>query len=224
MRPHQVTKVATCLALAASLAALGPGSARAEDNGQSLYKMTIGKVMSGLGFKSADDENEINYRERPPLAIPSSRTLPPPEKTEAVSNPAWPKDPDVTRRKLEAKREKERPDRETERRLSEDPKAMTQDALTPGPRPRGVANRDVAPKSSGDLMTPSELGRKPGFLGNIFKGKNDDIGQFTSEPPRASLTDPPPGYQTPSPDQPYGVTVSAPKAENNYEKRVEPVK
>ncbi len=38
-------------------------------------------------------------------------------------------------------------------------------------------------------------------------GKKDDeqAAKFTGEPPRASLTDPPAGYQTPSPDQPYGV-------------------
>ena len=28
---------------------------------------------------------------------------------------------------------------------------------------------------------------------------------FTGEPQRADLTDPPPGYLTPSPDQPYGI-------------------
>jgi hypothetical protein len=35
--------------------------------------------------------------------------------------------------------------------------------------------------------------------------KKEEYGTFTGEPPRASLTDPPPGYQTPSPDQPYGI-------------------
>jgi hypothetical protein len=35
--------------------------------------------------------------------------------------------------------------------------------------------------------------------------KKEEYGTFTGEPPRASLTDPPPGYQTPSPDQLYGI-------------------
>jgi hypothetical protein len=35
--------------------------------------------------------------------------------------------------------------------------------------------------------------------------RKEEYGTFTGEPPRASLTDPPPGYQTPSPDQPYGI-------------------
>ena len=39
----------------------------------------------------------------------------------------------------------------------------------------------------------------------MFGSKDDEVAKFTSEPPRASLTEPPPGYQTPSPDQPYGL-------------------
>ena len=36
-------------------------------------------------------------------------------------------------------------------------------------------------------------------------GKDDNqTAQFTGEPPRVSLTDPPAGYQTPSPNEPYG--------------------
>ena len=36
-------------------------------------------------------------------------------------------------------------------------------------------------------------------------GSKEEYGTFTSEPPRSSLTEPPPGYRTPSPTQPYGV-------------------
>ena len=40
----------------------------------------------------------------------------------------------------------------------------------------------------------------------MFSSKDDaDNGRFVGEPARASLTDPPPGYQVPSPDQPYGL-------------------
>jgi hypothetical protein len=71
-------------------------------------------------------------------------------------------------------------------------------------------------------MSPSELGSK-GIFGSLFK--KDDGGEsakFTGEPPRASLTAPPRGYQTPSPDQPYGVgKATSEKPGNNYEKRGE---
>ena len=44
-------------------------------------------------------------------------------------------------------------------------------------------------------------------------GSKEEVVNFTGEPPRGALTDPPPGYQTPSPTQPYGITKApAPKA------------
>ena len=51
----------------------------------------------------------------------------------------------------------------------------------------------------------------------MFGKDEPESGRFTGEPPRTALTEPPPGYQTPSPDQPYGVGkgTAAPKA-NNY--------
>jgi hypothetical protein len=52
-------------------------------------------------------------------------------------------------------------------------------------------------------MSPAELGTQ-----GIFKplwGNKEEYSTFTSEPARSSLTEPPPGYRTPSPNQPYGV-------------------
>jgi len=41
--------------------------------------------------------------------------------------------------------------------------------------------------------------------------------RFTGEPKRTDLTAPPPGYQTPSPDQPYGPGKAGPaKPTNDY--------
>ncbi|MGA8079747.1 MAG: hypothetical protein WB868_20430, partial [Xanthobacteraceae bacterium] len=56
-----------------------------------------------------------------------------------------------------------------------------------------------------DQSSASERGEhKSGSL-NFDWLKQEDYGTFTGEPPRVSLSDPPPGYQTPSPNQPYGV-------------------
>ena len=57
-------------------------------------------------------------------------------------------------------------------------------------------------KSSGSSGGAIES-KKTGFNFDWFK--KEEYGTFTGEPPRVSLTDPPPGYQTPSPDQPYGI-------------------
>ena len=63
-------------------------------------------------------------------------------------------------------------------------------------------------------LMPSQLGYSGGLFTNMFGGAPDETAKFTGEPPRTSLTEPPPGYQTPSPDQPYGLSerTKAPKA------------
>src|SRR5262249_23923309 len=61
-------------------------------------------------------------------------------------------------------------------------------------------------------MKPSELGAKS-FFSDIFSSFSNkgETGTFTGEPVRENLTAPPAGYQTPSPDQPYGLS---PKGQN----------
>ena len=49
----------------------------------------------------------------------------------------------------------------------------------------------------------------------MFGKDEEEVAKFTGEPPRASLTAPPPGYQTPSPDQPYGVNAKACPSEDD---------
>ncbi len=216
-------RLSAAIGLAASLVFFAaPGSARAGDDDRvtdSLYDKTFGRVLKSFGLQGGSDD-EIHYRERPPLVLPNGRDLPPPEKAEAMANPNWPKDPDVKRRKLQEKLEKNR-NVSDEREREQNP--LRPDQLAPGPRPRGVQASNTGPGRSGDkdfgeILSPSALGYKGGLLGKMFNSKDDDNkAQFTGEPPRTELTDPPPGYQTPSPDQPYGVVgTPAPKVEDNY--------
>ncbi len=57
-------------------------------------------------------------------------------------------------------------------------------------------------------MRPDQLNNKRTFFDSVFQmftpGKPESV-PFTDEPPRTSMTAPPPGYQTPSPEQPYGL-------------------
>jgi hypothetical protein len=182
--------------------------------------------MEGLGLKR-DGEEMINYRERSPLVIPPNRELPPPERSDAAitSNPAWPKDPDVERRKALALMENNR-NVSDEREREQNP--LRPDQLTPGGRAKKKQARTddgyEAPASGfGSQLLPSELGFK-GF-GSFFSGKKEESAKFTGEPPRDLLTDPPPGYQTPSPDQPYGLgKAAAPKATDYYTTHSEPTR
>jgi hypothetical protein len=66
--------------------------------------------------------------------------------------------------------------------------------------------------NSNPLM-PSELGYNGGFSG-LFKGNKVEATEFKQEPTRQSLTQPPPGYQTPSSNFMYG---TGPKESLNKE-------
>jgi hypothetical protein len=219
-RASSTVQIVAVLGLSAGLSVLvAPCSARAGDNdASSFYDMTFGRVLEGFGFKRSDREGQIEYRERPPLVLPNSHELPPPEKAEAFANPNWPKDPDVKRRKLIEQQEKNR-NVSDEREREQNP--LRPEELAPGPRPRDgtiSAGRGRSGASDfGEILSPSALGYKGGLLSRMFHGKDEDSAQFTGEPPRTELTDPPPGYQTPSPDQPYGIGGGyKPKVESDY--------
>jgi hypothetical protein len=208
-----------------AVALLHPGTARAADDDISIDQKFMRNIMEGLGLKR-DGEPTINYQERAPLVLPSSRELPPPERTDGASNnPAWPKDPDEARRRADAAREKNR-NISDEREREQNP--LRPDQLTPGPGPKKKQARTddgyEAPASGfGSQLLPSQLGAGPSTVwGAMFGGKKEETAKFTGEPPRATLTDPPPGYQTPSPDQPYGLgKAGPPKPEDNYTTRGE---
>jgi hypothetical protein len=227
MRLTNVFSVSAAFGLTLGAAALLlPGAARAADDEASIDQKVMRSIMDGLGFKR-DGEATINYQERAPLVLPPSRELPPPERADAATanNPAWPKDPDVARRKAEAAAEKNR-NVSDEREREQNP--LRPDQLTPGgsPKKKQVRTDDgYEPPASGfgNQLLPSQLGANNTTVWNsMFGGKKEETAQFTREPPRSSLTDPPPGYQTPSPDQPYGLGKAAPpKPVDSYTTRSE---
>jgi hypothetical protein len=53
------------------------------------------------------------------------------------------------------------------------------------------------------MLSPSQLGFN-GSLWNVFSSNKAETATFTGEPTRETLTQPPTGYQTPSPDYAYG--------------------
>jgi hypothetical protein len=227
MRLTTAFTVSAAFGLAFGAVALLPnGAARAADDELSIDQKVMRGIMDGLGLKR-DGEETINYRERAPLVLPSSRDLPPPEHPDAVTanNPAWPKDPDVARRKAETALEKNR-NVSDEREREQNP--LRPDQLTPGGRPKKKQARtedgyENPASGFGNPLLPSQLGATSSTVWNsMFGGKKEETAKFTGEPPRGSLTDPPPGYQTPSPDQPYGLgKAAAPKPTDIYTTRGE---
>jgi hypothetical protein len=167
------------------------------------------QLMRDLGLKR--DGDGIEYRERAPLVVPPNRTLPPPqpEGTAAAANPAWPKDPDVATRRQQATAAERAKLRGAGDRATEDARALRPDELDRGRAARSRP-RPAAPEAddASRPMSPSQLGNNKSFFDTLFSAftpAKPESAPFTGEPPRASMTAPPTGYQTPSPDQPYGI-------------------
>lgn len=196
--------------------------ANAADNDDELLDVKImRKVMRGLGLKRGDEES-IDYRERSPLVVPPSTELPPPaDPTLAERDPAWPQDPDVTRARQAAKRQKKVID------WSDDARALRPDELNRGiPRAAPAPGQAVAKtaEESQRVSNPRELGFNGfGNLRSLFGfTPKEETSNFVDEPKRTELTQPPPGYLTPSPTQPYGTSKAdeKPKAADPMEQAV----
>ncbi len=156
-------------------------------------------ILKSLGVQK---DGGIDYRERSPLVVPPNRNLPPPAtKTTAEKNPRWPVDPEIKERRA-AKAEANKPSRMVD-------EAMERNRpLRPGETPKANGARPENREKVIDYsqpMRPNELGYKGGLFSSILSQKSNEYTTFVGEQPRTSLIDPPPGYRTPSPAQPYGV-------------------
>jgi hypothetical protein len=189
-----------------------PSVHAADDEDEDTFEQKIIKnILGGMGVDVG--RPGIDYRERSPLVVPPSHDLPPPVAASAEQNPAWP------REKLQEKKRRAAAaaPKVNLRASPEEPgtsSVMTPDELRRGAKPG--AGRITDPSQSGSQEEPN-IGRplRPNELGtssfgwNMFSYKPEQA-PFTGEPGRSSLTQPPPGYQTPSPNAPYGVGQGAP--------------
>jgi hypothetical protein len=174
----------------------------ADDDDKTFEEKIIDGIMAGVGATNMDNRG-IDYRERSPLVVPPRLDLPPPESAKAeIKDPNWPKDPDEARRKaaIAARKKVNKDPREAARLL-------TPSELNVG-RTAPVARNTPDPVEPGSsatnpLMSPSQLGFD-GKFSNLFGGSKTEEAPFKGEPTRESLTQPPPGYQTPSPNFAYG--------------------
>jgi len=194
---------------------MAAGAARAQDDEEddkTFEEKVIEGIMAGIGGTNMENRG-IDYRERSPLVVPPKLDLPPPEsvKTE-IKDPNWPKDPDEQRRKAAvAARKKEKKDPIEASRI------LTPSELNAGKTAAAsrTNNDPVQPGNSfnNPILSPSQLGFSGGFS-KLFGGNKAETAPFKGEPTRESLTQPPSGYQTPSPNFAYG---TGPKESLNKE-------
>jgi hypothetical protein len=191
MRPNSrnltFSRAVLCAASGLALLVAGSAAVRADDTGgDKPYTKFFNNVLSNIGLR--DQEAGIDYKERPPLVVPPSRELPQPAAagSPAAKNAAWPADQGGKKRTAD-KPKKER------------------SVLTDKPD-------DTSPTSQSDGSGGIWNGMKN--LGSTMVGNNRESATFVHEPARNTLTDPPAGYRTPSPAQPYGINGLADKAKS----------
>ena len=169
-----------------------------EDSGFDIQ--IIRRVLSAVGLR--DDKPPIDYRERSPLVVPPSTSLPAPMSGN-VAAPNWPVDPEIKEQRLRNASNKQPG-------ATGDPVVDDGKPLLPSELAKGRARRGVAPGpitefpnvSQKELGTPNVFSF---FSKAISGGEKEESKTFTQEPPRASLLEPPPGYQTPASTYAYGV-------------------
>jgi hypothetical protein len=193
------------------------GAARAQDDDEddkTFEEKIIEGIMAGIGGTNMENRG-IEYRERSPLVVPPKLDLPPPA---AASNEVkaanWPKDPDEARRKaaIAARKKQNKDPLEASRVL------MPSELNQRGPKASSTADSESVAQPGGNpgtnaILSPSQLGYTGSFSG-LFGGNKAEVAPFKGEPTRESLTQPPSGYQTPSPNFAYG---TGPKESLNKE-------
>jgi hypothetical protein len=172
-----------------------------DDDDKTFEEKIIEGIMRGVGGTNMENRG-IAYRERSPLVVPPQLNLPPPAATAAeVTAPNWPKDPDEQRRKaaIAARKKDNKDPREAARVLTPAELAAGKTAA-----PSRTNNDPVQPGTSNNnpILSPSQLGYSGGL--SLFGGNKTETAPFKGEPTRDSLTQPPPGYQTPSSNYAYG--------------------
>jgi hypothetical protein len=206
-----VAQIGLAAALAVGMACASACVARAGDYADPSGTSFTSKVLKAIGVPDPDNpEYEMNYSERSPLVVPPNRNLPAPIATDKPPAPNWPQDPDI--KKLQA--------------AKKEPVHVEGDRVIEEGRP--LRPDELIPKGSGASAASSSPGIEPKGQKGLMSFdwfKKEEYGTFTGEPPRASLTDPPPGYQTPSPDQPYGIPPDRkPAKASTLGERMEPVR
>ena len=196
--------------------AMATGPVRAADpedeDDKTFEEKIIEGIMAGIGGTNMENRG-IEYRERSPLVVPPKLDPPPPATDKAeVKAPNWPKDPDEQRRKaaIAARKKVNKDPLEASRILTPSELAQAKGKASSG---GDSVDQPGGNPGTNAVLSPSQLGYSGGFSG-LFGGNKAETAPFKGEPTRESLTQPPPGYQTPSPSYAYG---TGPKESLNKE-------
>lgn len=204
-----VTAIGVTLILS-SFAHAGDDDDEEQPEDQGIVRNLI-KGISGEGM----DNSKIEYRERSPLVVPPKLNLPPPVSKKAQVGGNWPKDPDEQARRDAIAASKEGPaDPLTAGRVLLPSEYAMRKPKSSSKSANGEVQEAATPYTN-QILSPSELGFSRGMLSGVF-GNKEEKKIFKEEPKREALTQPPVGYQTPSPNYNYGTGASSAKTQDYY--------
>ena len=188
---HRIVPVAAVLAICLGFVAATP--AFAADDGQENF---FSAVLGMLGVNFGGDKNDgppIDYRERAPIVLPPKMDLPQPLPPVTARTQAWPQDPELAKAKKAAEQAKA-------------PRVTGTLADADGPisaeelRQRGTLAPNAA-VPTGDCLEQHTCSPEA-FWSMLKNTKKQDTEQVElapgQEPAREYLTQPPPGYMTPT--------------------------
>jgi hypothetical protein len=205
-------------------------AARAGDDDRTFSEKISDSFFGAIRGTNMDNRG-IDYRERSPLVVPPTLDLPPPAAPTGEAQIAnWPKDPDERQRKavIAAKKKNAPPPGrvlvstaggtavQAAQPINIAPPVDAPPAQVPDTvrretnNPNGTGHTDPVYDQAGDLFNggfAKSIGVSDSLgIGSLFgnKGESAPIPPGT-EPARQALTQPPVGYQTPSPNYVYGL-------------------
>lgn len=148
---------------------------------QSLTQSIFSKLLG-----TDTDEPAINYSERAPLVIPPKRDLVSPQsKAELEADPAWPKDPDVEKRRKKAASAESRGPASSNSELLSDEEMAAGTLTGPARDQRSPAQADREYEKMSNPVNPKVLAKRGSF------GTEETPLDPTVCPTRKSLIDPP---------------------------------
>ncbi|MEA2935233.1 MAG: hypothetical protein QOD74_1879 [Variibacter sp.] len=196
-RLHPI-KTLACLVAGALAAASHANAQSAEEEELTFEQRIIHNILGG------GSDSGIDYRERSPLVIPPAANLPPPAAgSGAEKTAAWPKDPDVARKRKTTRSA----NTHAIDAVAEGERNLRPDELKQGKIAR--ANNDPiytgSVETAGAPIAPSELGGKQLHQWFGLGGGNREKIEAapTERPTRSRLTQPPSDYRMAVPNQPY---------------------
>jgi hypothetical protein len=156
----------------------------------------VDEVLGTIGI-TAKERPHIDYRERAPLVVPKSGTLPPPQDTNAIRGQRWPNDPDVAARRRKAEEARAPSTTDYEGRVIRDAKGRNRYAGVPS-APAGGGDGAYNPARAVSRDQVRQLNAEAALAAQPYQ---------YGEPKRETLTDPPKGYRAAQGGQKVRATV-----------------